>query len=79
VARISGDYAQAHAFGALALAMSRRLGEPGQLCATLTTFSANVAFWRDSFDAIVRLLREGQSLALESGDLLHAVACITTG
>jgi predicted ATPase/signal transduction histidine kinase len=78
VARISGDYPQAHAFGSLALEMSRRLGEPGQLCWTITTFSATVAFWAETFDTILRLLREGQSLALELGDLLLAVANITT-
>jgi predicted ATPase/signal transduction histidine kinase len=72
VGPLRGDYAQAYAYGLLALAVNRRFDDARLRAKVLQQFQAHVNLWCQPFDSCAALAREACRAGLDSGDFLYA-------
>jgi predicted ATPase/signal transduction histidine kinase len=68
---MTGDFATAHAFGRLAVDLSRRFEDPIQQCRAAGVFGTFVNVWRAPLRSNMPVLRAAVAKGLESGDVQY--------
>ncbi|MFP2927142.1 GAF domain-containing protein [Pyxidicoccus sp. 3LG] len=63
-----GDFAAGYPFSRLGVELSRRSGNPGEECRSLSAFLFYVRHWKESLRSSLPLLRRGITAGLESGE-----------
>ncbi|WP_257459359.1 AAA family ATPase [Archangium lipolyticum] len=75
---IQGRHEAAYAFGNMAMAMARRMGDPRQECRVLLALTLLINHWRVPLRTNIPLLRRALATGLASGDLIFAANSLTT-
>jgi predicted ATPase/signal transduction histidine kinase len=76
--RLTGDYRASHAWGRMALELSRRLDDPLVECAVSAMFASIINPWCEPLRASVALAQQWGPRGLAVGELLYGAASYTT-